>query len=303
MDIVNNHNKWVVTQDTIEIQNTNNSIGTSFTLATAGTFLDKDIQIEAPVAHVDTGSIKADEPEITQNGSAQMKEHGFLTAPSSNYYVSLSTIPGAVKSKASVIGSGYINKGITAESASVGVPVSGGGGILYIQEGSATVNDPEVSSGSAEMELHNISAAASSTQHYISLTTTAGEAKSKATISEGYVLGDSLKSSTSKTVPVSGNGETIYLKDIIFSNTSTKNLNYTDISAIAPVLITDDYLYINEGYISNSKIKLSRLVPDDATLTASTGSNFILDSQSAYDNDGKLIIGTIKTYSGEYSVS
>ena len=78
-----------------------------------------------------------------------------------------------------------------------------------------------------------------------------------------------------------------------FANTAAEGQEYTDISADAPILKSGDFLYINEGYTTNKKISLAKLVPDDATLTASTGAAYILSGQSAYDKDGKLIVGTI----------
>lgn len=78
-----------------------------------------------------------------------------------------------------------------------------------------------------------------------------------------------------------------------FANTATDGQTYTDISEDAPILKSGDYLYINEGYTTNKKISLAKLIPDEATLTAATGAAYIRSGQSAYDKDGKLIVGTI----------
>lgn len=58
-------------------------------------------------------------------------------------------------------------------------------------------------------------------------------------------------------------------------------------------LASDGYLKINAGYIGNTKISLADLVPDDADITASESSPYILTGHSAYDKDGKLIVGGI----------
>lgn len=73
--------------------------------------------------------------------------------------------------------------------------------------------------------------------------------------------------------------------------------SYVDISntTAAPVLITEDYLYINQGYTDNLKISLAKLIPDGASADLAAG--HILSGYSAYDNDGKLIAGTIPTKS------
>lgn len=88
-----------------------------------------------------------------------------------------------------------------------------------------------------------------------------------------------------------------------FGNAATSGHNYSDISSTAPILISEDYLYINKGYTDDVKISLAKLVPDDATITASTGAGYMLDGQSAYDSDGKLIVGNIPTYTGAYTVA
>lgn len=80
-----------------------------------------------------------------------------------------------------------------------------------------------------------------------------------------------------------------------FANTATTNVTYKDISSTtaAPILVSNDYLYINKGYTDNVKISLAKLVPDGAS--ADLASNKILSGYSAYDNDGKLIAGSIPT--------
>ena len=88
-----------------------------------------------------------------------------------------------------------------------------------------------------------------------------------------------------------------------FDNSATSGHTYTDISSTAPILISNDYLYINKGYTGDVKISLAKLVPDDATITASTGAAYMLNGQSAYDSDGKLVVGSIPTYGGAYTVA
>ena len=80
-----------------------------------------------------------------------------------------------------------------------------------------------------------------------------------------------------------------------FANTATANVTYKDISSTtaAPILVSNNYLYINKGYTDNVKISLAKLVPDGAS--AALASDKILSGYSAYDNDGKLIAGSIPT--------
>ena len=105
-----------------------------------------------------------------------------------------------------------------------------------------------------------------------------------------------------KTVGATASATTyIPLTSATFANAATSGSTYTDISATAPVLISGDYLYINEGYVTNAKISLARLVPDATDANASAA--YILAGYSAYDNDGTLIIGTMATYDGTYTVT
>lgn len=80
-----------------------------------------------------------------------------------------------------------------------------------------------------------------------------------------------------------------------FANTATPNVTYKDISSTtaAPILVSNNYLYINKGYTDNVKISLAKLVPDGAS--AALASDKILSGYSAYDNDGNLIAGNIPT--------
>ena len=85
-----------------------------------------------------------------------------------------------------------------------------------------------------------------------------------------------------------------------FANAGSAGVSYTDISSTGPILISGDYLYINEGYTPNVKISLARLVPDASGTNASA--EYILSGYTAYNNDGGLIVGTMQTYDGEYEV-
>lgn len=69
--------------------------------------------------------------------------------------------------------------------------------------------------------------------------------------------------------------------------------SYTDISENAPVLISGKSLYINEGYTGNVKISLAKLVPDGANIAVTKGVDLIYKGVTAYDNDGKLVTGTM----------
>lgn len=88
-----------------------------------------------------------------------------------------------------------------------------------------------------------------------------------------------------------------------FANSATSGESYVDISGTtaAPVLVSGDYLYINEGWTDNVKISLAKLVPDGSDVKGH--SEYILSGHSAYDDDGNLVAGSIQTYDGTYTVA
>lgn len=86
----------------------------------------------------------------------------------------------------------------------------------------------------------------------------------------------------------SGNA-TYAIQAATLSNTAGDG-NYVE--KTAPVLTEDGYLFINEGYIKDTKISLATLVPDNANIT-SENANMVYNTVKAYDVDGKLIVGTM----------
>lgn len=63
----------------------------------------------------------------------------------------------------------------------------------------------------------------------------------------------------------------------------------------APVLAEGGYLYINEGYIKDTKISLATLVPDNAVLPGVVDgkSDLMYNTIVALDNDGNRVAGTM----------
>lgn len=85
-------------------------------------------------------------------------------------------------------------------------------------------------------------------------------------------------------------GDTEYaIQAATLSNTEGSG-TYTEKDA--PVLTSNGYLYINEGYIKDTKISLATLIPDDANIT-DENANMVYNTVKAYDVDGKLIVGTM----------
>lgn len=108
--------------------------------------------------------------------------------------------------------------------------------------------------------------------------------------------------SSSLTVGAAASATTyIPITSTTFANTATSGITYSDISSTAPVLISGDFLYINEGYTPNVKISLAKLVPDATGTNASAA--YILSGYTAFNNDGGLIVGTMQTYDGTYTIT
>lgn len=87
-------------------------------------------------------------------------------------------------------------------------------------------------------------------------------------------------------------GDTYYkVQEASLANTG--NASAEELSA--PVLVEGGYLYINEGYIKDSKISLATLIPDNAVIPGVVNgqSDLMYNTVSAYDKDGNLIAGTM----------
>ena len=95
--------------------------------------------------------------------------------------------------------------------------------------------------------------------------------------------------STDAAADSSGNA-TYAVQAASLANTETVGTTYTDHTG--PVLTSGGYLYINEGYIKDTKISLADLVPDNANIT-SENANLVYNTVKAYDKDGALIVGTM----------
>ena len=70
-----------------------------------------------------------------------------------------------------------------------------------------------------------------------------------------------------------------------------------------PILdVNDGFLYINAGYFENSKISIGTLLPDPTSAPNATSAK-MLAGYEAFDVDGNVLLGTIQTYTGLYTVS
>ena len=83
------------------------------------------------------------------------------------------------------------------------------------------------------------------------------------------------------------------------ANTPTTGETYNEVNSPA-ILTSDGYLYINKGYLGNTKISLGTLIPNSDV--ADVVSGVLRTGYEAFDTAGQRILGGLSTYDGTYSV-
>ena len=245
-------------------------------LQTAGTYVDKNIKIEV----------------TTPDGSLEVKKEGVLSASVSvdaNVYTSdtETKYPITVKGDASItdvqVGvatEGFVDKtdtvtinGSSAEQASKTV---------YIKAGSLSGSGTASAEGGNGLALGAKASTAPESGFYVKASAAGGASVATA----GWV---------DETTPsVSVNGDSYYPIDAAtLANAGTADKVYAE--ETGPVLVSGDYLYINKGYIGDTKIPLADLVPNEANVSAAVDGNshLIYNTVSVYDKDGVLVAGTM----------
>lgn len=184
-------------------------------------------------------------------------------------------------------------------------------GIKASLTGTGTAKPVIAKNAATNIDASDATTTQPSVGHYIAVASAANTSNVKATASvtsAGYGTTTSGQYTTADsdalTVGAAASDVTyIPIASAAFANSATSGKTYTDISSSAPVLISNDFLYIDGGYTDNVKISLAKLVPDEATISSSTGAGYMLSGQSAYDSNGVLVVGTIPTYDGAYTVA
>ena len=245
-------------------------------LQTAGTYVDKNIKIEVN----------------TPDGSLEVKKQGDLSASVSvdtNVYTSETetNYPIAVRGDAAItdVQVGVANKGFVDSTDAVTIAGSSApqaSKTVYIKAGSLSGSGTASAEGGNGLALGAKATTAPESGFYVKASAAGGASVATA----GWV---------DETTPsVSVNGDSYYPIDAAtLANTGTADKVYAE--EAGPVLISGDYLYINKGYIGDTKIPLADLVPDKANVTAGVdgNSNLIYKTVSVYDKDGALIAGTM----------
>ena len=245
-------------------------------LQTAGTYVDKNIKIEVN----------------TPDGSLEVKKAGTLSASVSvdaNIYTSdtETKYPLTVKGDASIsdVQVGVAKEGFVDSTDAVTINGSSApqaSKTVYIKAGSLSGSGTASAEGGNGLALGAKATTAPESGFYVK----ASAAGSASIETAGWV--------DSTTPSVSVNGDSYYPIDAAtLANAGTADKVYAE--EAGPVLVSGDYLYINKGYIGDTKIPLADLVPNEANVTAGKdgNSNLIYKTISVYDKDGALIAGTM----------
>lgn len=245
-------------------------------LQTAGTYVDKNIKIEVN----------------TPDGSLEVKKEGTLSASVSvdaNVYISdtETNYPITVKGDASIsdVQVGVAKEGFVDSTDAVTIAGSSAqqaSKTVYIKAGSLSGSGTASAEGGNGLALGAKATTAPESGFYVKASAAGGASVATA----GWV--------DENTSSVSVNGDSYYPIDAAtLANAGTADKIYSE--ETGPVLVSGGYLYINKGYIGDTKIPLADLVPDKANVTAGVdgNSNLIYKTVSVYDKDGALIAGTM----------
>ena len=245
-------------------------------LQTAGTYVDKNIKIEIN----------------TPDGSLEVKKEGTLSASVSvdtNVYTSdtETKYPITVKGDASItdVQVGVANEGFVDSTDTVTIAGSSAeqaSKTIYIKAGSLSGSGTASAEGGNGLTLGAQSTTAPESGFYVKASAAGGASVATA----GWV---------DETTPsVSVNGDSYYPIDAAtLANAGVADKVYAE--KTGPVLVSGDYLYINKGYIGDTKIPLADLVPNEANVIAGVDGNshLIYKTVSVYDKDGALVAGTM----------
>lgn len=240
------------------------------TLATADTYVDKNIKVTV----------------TTPDATFQVKDAGSVTATVTNKDTTYTTdtetpyaIEIAADAEASAVTVGVKDAGFAAATDTItvdGTSADQATKTIYVKEGHLTGSGE----ASAESDTVKMTKVTEGAEGFIIKTSAAGGA----TVDVAGWL--------PKDATADASGEAYYaIQKASFANTGSADAEELS----APVLVEGGYLYINEGYVKDSKISLATLVPDDAVIpgVVEGKSDLMYNTVAAYDSDGKLIAGTM----------
>ena len=245
-------------------------------LQTQGTYVDKNIKITVD----------------TPDGTLEAKKNGDLTAAVSidtNVYTSdtETNYPITVRADASItdVQVGVGTPGFVDSNDAVTIAGSTAPQVsktVYIKAGSLSGSGTASAEGGNGLALGAKAATAPESGFYVKASAAGGASVATA----GWV------DETTPSVNVSG--DSYYpIEAATLANAGVADKVYAE--EAGPVLVSGDYLYINKGYIGDTKIPLADLVPNEANVVAGIDGNshLIYKTVSVYDKDGALVAGTM----------
>ena len=248
----------------------------SKTLATADTYVDRNIKVTVRTPDADLKIVDA-EGSGAITATVSTTDTTYTSDSATKYAIEIAADAHVNKTTVGVNQAGFLASTDTIDIAAADAVKNTK--TLYIKEGEITATGEATATGNVTLA----SAGAAPESGFYIKAAAAGSAK---VTTAGWVEpGD----------PIESSGDAYYtLPTTSFGNTEVSGKTYEDIDAKAPVLVEGGYLYIGEGYIRDSKISLAKLVPNHGNLpVVDAKSEWMYKGYSAYDNDGKLIAGTM----------
>lgn len=248
----------------------------SKTLATADTYVDRNIKVTVRTPDADLKIVEA-EGSGAITATVSTTDTTYTSDTETPHAITIAADAHVNKTTVGVNQAGFLASTDTIDIAAADAVQNTK--TLYIKEGAITATGEATATGNIKLE----SAGAAPESGFYIKAAAAGSAK---VTTAGWVEpGD----------PIESSGDAYYtLPTTSFGNTEVSGKTYEDIDAKAPVLVEGGYLYIGEGYIRDSKISLAKLVPDHGTLpVVDAKSEWMYKGYSAYDNEGKLVAGTM----------
>ena len=248
----------------------------SKTLATADTYVDRNIKVTVRTPDADLKIVEAEGSGVI-TATVSTTDTTYTSDTETKHAITIAADAHVNKTTVGVNQAGFLASTDTIDIAAADAVQNTK--TLYIKEGAISATGEATATGNVTLE----SAGAAPESGFYIKAAAAGSAK---VTTAGWVEpGD----------PIESSGDAYYtLPTTSFGNTEVSGKTYEDIDAKAPVLVEGGYLYIGEGYIRDSKISLAKLVPDHGTLpVVDAKSEWMYKGYSAYDNEGKLIAGTM----------
>lgn len=245
-------------------------------LQTAGTYVDKNIAIEVNTPDGSLGVKKQGDLSASVSVDANI----YTSETKTNYPITVRGDAAITDIQVGVATEGFVDKTDTVTINGSSAPQASK--TVYIKAGSLSGSGTASAEGGNGLSLGAQSTTAPESGFYVK----ASAAGSASIETAGWV--------DSTTPSVSVNGDSYYPIDAAtLANAGTADKVYAE--KAGPVLVSGDYLYINKGYIGDTKIPLADLVPNEANVKAGVDGNshLIYKNVSVYDKDGALVAGTM----------